>query len=285
MAESGNGTLTFSGSATDVFVIKTASTLRTGAGGIPTIAFTGGALAKNLYWAVGSSATLNIGVTAAGAVFSGTILASASITVSQTSTINGRLIAGMGASGALTLSNVATINTPAPFPGPSAGPSGIIIVQLEDNYNRSTSNFKAIISPVSGVALKMDNSALTAGVAYVITTLGNATAAQWHALGVPAGVTPAVGVSFIASSVGAGANTSTSRVMTSAPAGSNVATIETVGDPNLSIAPDPTKNQGFGAQFILQARDYAGAAVDPVDGTVISLAFLLNNSSVIVQGD
>lgn len=173
--------------------------------------------------------------------------------------------------------------TPLPInPNPA---SGTIVIQLQDNYNRSFSGFNAIVSPVSGSALKIDNSALTAGVAYIITTLGDATAAAWHTLGVPAGVTPAVGVSFIAASVGAGSNTSTSRVMTTAAAGSGVATIETVGDPNASIGPDPTQNQGYGASLILQCRDYTGAIVAPTDGTVISIAMYLGDSSVLIQGE
>lgn len=167
-------------------------------------------------------------------------------------------------------------------PNPAAG---TIVVQLQDNYNRSFTGGFSIVSPSSGSALKIDNSALTAHVAYIITTVGDATLAQWHALGVPAGVTPAVGVSFIASSVGAGANSSSSRVMIPASTGSGVAAIEVVGDPNGSIAPNPTANQGYGAQLILQCRDYAGALVAPVDGSVISLSFYLSNSSVQVQGE
>lgn len=163
--------------------------------------------------------------------------------------------------------------------------SGTIVVQLQDNYSRSYCGFNTIVSPASGSAVKIDNAALTPGVAYVITTLGDALAATWHTLGVPAGVTPAVGVSFIAASAGGSGNTSTSRVMASAAAGSGVASIETVGDPNASIAPLLSANQGFGAQFILQARDYAGAGVAPADGTVISLTFILSNSSVLIQGE
>lgn len=163
--------------------------------------------------------------------------------------------------------------------------SGIIVVQLSSPFNRSLSGFNSIVSPLSGSALQIDNSALTAGSAYVITTLGNATQAQWIALGVPKGVTPAVGVSFVALSVGAGPGTSTSRVMTTAAAGSNICSIETVGDPNASISPVPTANQGFGAQFILQCRDYSGAVAAPADQSVISLAFYLNDSSILIQGE
>lgn len=165
--------------------------------------------------------------------------------------------------------------------------SGTIVVQLQDSYARTFTGGHANVSPVSGSALKIDNSALTQGVAYIITTLGDATADAWHTLGVPRGLTPAVGVAFIAASVGAGANTSTSRVMTTAAAGSGVATIETVGDSSLGVAmvPSPQYNQGYGGQLILQCRDYAGAIVAPTDGTVISLSFLLSNSSVQLQGE
>ena len=73
--------------------------------------------------------------------------------------------------------------------------------------------------------------------------------------------------------------------MQAASAGSGILSIETVGDPNASIAPDPTKNQGFGAQLILQARDYTGANAAPADGSVISLGFLFSNSGVTVKGE
>lgn len=182
-------------------------------------------------------------------------------------------------------SNPATPNMVVTNPNPAAG---TIIVQFQDNFNRLLSGGNALVSPVSGTPLKIDDSALTGGVAYIITTLGNSTVAAWHALGVPAGVTPAVGVAFIASSVGAGPGTSTSRVMATAAAGSGIFSIETVGDSNLAIAPSITA-QGFGAQLILQCRkDSASDApviAAPADGTVISLTFLLSDSSVQVQGE
>jgi len=182
-------------------------------------------------------------------------------------------------------SNPATPNTVITNPNPAAG---TIVIQMQDNFNRSLTGFDSRVSPVSGAALQMDAAALTVGVAYIITTLGDATAAMWAAVGVPAGVTPAVGVSFIAATTGAGSSTSTSRVMTTAAAGSGIFSIETVGDPNLSIAPS-LNLQGFGAQLIVQCRkDSASDAptiAAPADGTVISLAFLLSNSSILIAGE
>jgi hypothetical protein len=104
LAASGNGTLTLNGSATDVFVFKAASTLVTGSGGTPTITLTGGALASNVYWLVGSSATINSGY---AGVFNGNIIAQASITDTSGGTVNGSLIA---LTGAVTLSATALVN-------------------------------------------------------------------------------------------------------------------------------------------------------------------------------
>lgn len=163
--------------------------------------------------------------------------------------------------------------------------SGNIVIQLMDNYARSLTGSHAIVSPVSGTPILIiaSGAALSIGSAYIIVSLGTSSTADWHAIGVPAGVTPAVGVSFIASAAGAG--TGSGAVEIAAALGSNVASIETLGDPNLSIAPDPTVNQGFGAQFIVQCRDYAGALVAPANGSVISLSFLLSNSSILIGGE
>ena len=110
LATSGPATLTLSGSSTDLFVIKTASTLVTGAGGTPTITLTGGAVASNVYWVVGSSATINSGTSG---VFNGTIIANASITDTLGGTVNGRLLA---LNGAITLSAASIVTVPASAP-------------------------------------------------------------------------------------------------------------------------------------------------------------------------
>jgi hypothetical protein len=170
-----------------------------------------------------------------------------------------------------------TSATPAagnPNPAP-----GTIIVQLADNYNRSFSGFDSVVSPVSGTPL----TATTAGTAVVIVSLGTATTAQWQAVGLPIGITPAVGVSFIpttSATIGGSA-----AVEVTATGGSGLCTIETVGDPNLSINPNPLANQGFGGQLILQIRNYSGVIAAPANGTVISLAMYLSNSSITVQGE
>jgi len=160
-------------------------------------------------------------------------------------------------------------------PNPAAG---TIIVQLQDNYNRSFSGFDSRISPVSGTPL----TATTAGTPVIIVSLGTATLAQWQAKGLPLGVTPAVGVAFSATATGTIGGAATVEI--AAATGTGVASIETLGDPNTTIAPDQTVSP-TGAYIILQCRDYAGAIVAPADGSVISLGLYLSNSSILVQGE
>lgn len=157
--------------------------------------------------------------------------------------------------------------------------AGNIVIQIADNYNRYLSGSAVIRSALSGSAL----TSVTDGVAYVITSVGTTTAAQWAAKGLPAGLSAAVGISFIATATGALGGTG--AVQIAAATGSGVASIEILGDPSLASAPNPTANQGYGAYLILQCRDYAGAIVQPASGSVISIEMLMSNSSVTVQGE
>lgn len=169
-----------------------------------------------------------------------------------------------------------TSSTPAAgSPNPAAG---IIMVQLADNYARSINAMSSIISPLSGSSLAVNASALTAGNAYVIVSVGTTTTAQYQALGVPAGITPAVGVSFIALVTGV-ASGGTGLVQ--APTSSNTDSIETIGDPNLSFGPQGVSNQG--AYIILQTLK-SDVLTAPTNGSVIALSFLLDSSSVNVDG-
>ena len=177
-------------------------------------------------------------------------------------------------------SNPATPNVTVTNPNPAAG---TIVVQFQDNYQGYYLGDFSITSPPSGSDVKIDNSAMTAGVAYQITTLCDATAAKWHAIGVPAGVTPAAGVSFIAATNGGSGNTLSSRVQASATNGSGVAAIEKFGGGALS--PDPTVPQGYGAQMIFQCYDYAGAKVAPAAGSIIHLYFYMTDSSVLIGNE
>lgn len=89
------GTLTLNGSATDIWIFQAGSSLTTASAA--NIVLTGGAQACNVFWQVGSSATLGTGT-----LLKGNILALASITDNGGSTVSGRLLAR---DGAVTLNN------------------------------------------------------------------------------------------------------------------------------------------------------------------------------------
>jgi hypothetical protein len=93
------GTVTLDGGG--VFIFQASSTLITSDGS--SVLLTNGTVWSNVYWQVGSSATLG-----ANSTFEGTIMANTSITVGASASVTGRILAGaVTATGAVTLgSNV-----------------------------------------------------------------------------------------------------------------------------------------------------------------------------------
>ncbi|TDE44429.1 DUF3494 domain-containing protein [Flavobacterium rhamnosiphilum] len=97
-----NGDLTLSGSATDVWIFQVASAFTTVGGAGGSIKLAGGALAKNVFWQTGSSATIGDYTS-----FVGNILALQSITMGSHSTAQGRMLARNG-SVVMTHTNIIT---------------------------------------------------------------------------------------------------------------------------------------------------------------------------------
>jgi hypothetical protein len=100
---SGTLTLDAGGDGTAVFIFQTGSSLTTSAG--TQVTLVGDAKATNVYWVVGTTATLGT-----NAAFVGTILAASAINMSTGASIAGRLLA-QGAAVAL---DTNTITVPGP---------------------------------------------------------------------------------------------------------------------------------------------------------------------------
>jgi len=154
-------------------------------------------------------------------------------------------------------------------PNPQAG---IIVVTLQDNYNRYLGGYSGMSVALSGSNI---SSGMTVGHAYVITSLGSSTAAQWQAAGLPAQIVPAVGASFIAAATSIAGGGAVQAVSGS----SGIDHIEVVGDANqMNSNGAAIASGGVGMQLILACYS-GGVLTAPADGTVIGLNFYMNNSA------
>lgn len=122
-----NGSLTLDGQgdANAVFIFRSAATLITGTGS--TVSLTNGAQACNVYWQIGSSATLG-----ASSTMVGHVIALASISTGSASTVTGQLIATTGGItlGGTTITNTACA-TPAPAATTTVAPTPVQFVPIE----------------------------------------------------------------------------------------------------------------------------------------------------------
>jgi hypothetical protein len=108
LLSSGSVTLDAQGNPNAVFIFQIGTTLITGSN--TSVKLINGAQACNVFWQVGSSATLGTGTS-----FVGTIMAAATITANTAATIHGRLLASTGAvnldTNTITTSNCASSET------------------------------------------------------------------------------------------------------------------------------------------------------------------------------
>lgn len=204
----------------------------------------------------------------------------------------GTVIVAIPTSGSLTISQAATatgaqsINYAAPgSPNPT---TGLIVVVFQDNFNRYLFGTSGFVSPVSGTPISISTgSSLTVGHVYTIVSVGTTTTVQWNAVGMPVGIVPAVGVSFIATAT---SGSGTGIVETSTNSG--ITSIEVVGDPNMTITSQAATVLGVtsGAYMILQCLGPTDASTTtlipkaPAAGTVVGLSFFMSNSVITVQG-
>jgi hypothetical protein len=185
-------------------------------------------------------------------------------------------ISGLETSARIASVYMHTSTTPsAGNPNPDAG---FILINLQDNYNTFLGMNSARVVPLTGSEL---TTGLTVGTAYVITTVGASTRAQWTTAGLPVHITPAIGVSFLAAATSIAGGGKAKAVLSSA-----IYSIEIVGDPNLMNSNGAhSAGAGRGMQLILKAlgptatADTALVETAPADGSKIFLSFYLNNSA------
>jgi ketosteroid isomerase-like protein len=102
-----NVTLDAQGDPNAVFIFKMGSTLTTAPGSQVILA--GGAKAGNVFWQVGTSATIDTTT-----IFKGNVLAAVSITLNTGAAVEGRMFAGSAGGSASATVNASTVTVPAP---------------------------------------------------------------------------------------------------------------------------------------------------------------------------
>ena len=176
------------------------------------------------------------------------------------------------------ISNV-FMHTSAPLAGSGNPnpPSGYIQVRLMDNYSNYLGHYASEISILSGTPV----TTTVAGTMYAITALGTATLAQWNAVGFPAGFTPAVNASFVATASAAIGGSAAVQAITAN--GTGISHIEAVGDPNQTLANSAQPSNGGGIINFAIFGAAGSGVVTPADGTKISLVLYFNDSKVPVN--
>lgn len=188
---------------------------------------------------------------------------------------------GAGGFGAANSANTSFGGGIASVTGYSSSPAsgnnmlqGNVLINFSDNYTGLYGMSYNIVSPVTGSAVLL-TTGLSLGQVYQITTVGTSTAANWQAVGLPVGITPAVGVAFQASTASAGTGTGAVK----ATACSQLDTIEFVGDPNFTLAPVTQSSVGFGGSpggYVLLNMYKTVTLQQPTDGTIVAVTFLFN---------
>lgn len=214
-------------------------------------------LSANITAISGGTASLKVGMPVQGtAIPAGTvitaILSSSSVSMSAAAT-------GSHSDESITYQGVSPSGLANPNP-----PAGVIIAQLSQAYAGYVTGFGGFVSPSTG----SPTASPSANAVVYIAALGSSSLAQWQASGLPAGITPAVGATFIANGtavVGGGT--------VIGPGVSGIGSIEVVGDPN------QTCNISTGALIYSQCLGATDSSTTtliakaPAAGSVIGLNF------------
>jgi len=239
-----SGTLTLNGPG--IFIFQVDSTLT--ANVLSNVA--GTADPCNVYWRVGTSATLN------GATFRGTVIADASITVGDGANVTGRVLAGAGLTGAVTMAGAGgntiggcSAQTP-PTISKAFNPTSIVAGSTSqltitlNNPNSSTITLTAVFTDTlpAGVLVAPTPGVSTTCGGTATATAGGTTVSLASGSTMPASGSCTISVNVTAAAVGSYVNTipigalQTTAGNNAAPASATLTVIAATVAPTLSKA-------------------------------------------------
>jgi len=144
--------------------------------------------------------------------------------------------------------------------------TGIYQIKLQENFNHFVGADFTFESPVTGGSVS--DGSFSVGALYQITAVGTT---DWTSSGLPAGLTAAVGQTFVASATG-GAGTGTAKAIGKG----NIMKVEVAGmAADTMLLPQP-----IGGVINIQTFDKTEALADPTALSSIRFALFFRNSSV-----
>lgn len=142
----------------------------------------------------------------------------------------------------------------------------------------TTGHTCTVTSSVSNVTLVPPPNAQTSGFTVSAITF-TALAADWHSVGLPTGLTPTVGQVFLATATGGALGTGTVRALTNTA----IAQVEVLGVTDYSLQNSSIAQNG-GAYVYLKFTNGSLATTAPTAGSIVSLSFYFDQSSVTIDG-
>lgn len=258
--------------ATHPYIITAPGAGPTGTATIAPVADVSGSLAStwfSLYDSYGNTFIIWFSVSGVGSAPKGV-----SGTLVQQTISSGATAAQIGTALVLTIENL---------------PSGIAGV---NSFTATGTTTVTAVATNTGVQLPgvPQDGAIATGFTFALTKFGSNTHA-WQQVGLPLGVVPAIGASFVATSTGyATGGGSSGTVMV--PGISGIGSVEVVGDPNASIGPIPMNGSSHAGGFMMiqflaptNSSTTTAIATAPAAGTVVGLGFYMEQSSVTISGE
>lgn len=179
--------------------------------------------------------------------------------------VNGLGVSGLGGIGC---SNVFMHTSATPATGNPNPAPGYIQIQLANNYFSFVGS-KVNFAEAASTATVNITSGLTRSSVYIISSVGTSTAGNWQFVGLPLGLTPTAGQSFVALTSSAGTGTGTVAL----PVSSGVYSIDVVGSAGQMVGATGGAIVNLRIMGPASSSITTPIAVQPPDNTLINLHF------------
>jgi hypothetical protein len=136
------------------------------------------------------------------------------------------------------------------------------------------------VQPLPGVAA---DGAIPTGFTFALVDF-TSNLQDWQQVGLPPGVVPAVGASFIATKTGYSTGGGSTGLV-QAPSVSGVNSIEVIGDPNQSLGPIPMGGSPNVGGWLLVQMLADNVVAAPANNSVCGMSFHVEAGSILIQGE